>query len=256
LDKKHYPWNHAFCGDLDINGKRRPQSLFRETLWSNEPVVYLAVTPPNPSFELNPDKEEWSVWDWPDAVTHWTFPGQEGKEVEVVVYTNCASVELFLNDRSLGQKTKREGDKNKLTWSIPYESGQIRAVGLKDGKKIASDTLRTAGKASRIRLKADRNSLKADGKDLSYIHVCLTDENGVTVPSAQNKLYFTITGDASIEAVSNSDPMSTEAFVATSRKAWRGEAVAIIRSGFGKTTATLTITAEGLPAESISIKLQ
>lgn len=253
LDNKHYPWNHAFCGDLDINGSRRPQSLFRETLWSDNPVAHIVVIPPVPSFELNPDKEDWSIWDWPDAVRYWTFPGYEGQAIEVVVYTNCSSAELFLNGKSLGKKKKNEADKNQLKWRVPYKAGELKVIGYEGNKKTTKDILQTAGPVSRIHLSIDRNRLKADGKDLSYINIRLTDEKGVLVPGAQNTLRFTLTGDAVPEAVSNSNPMSTEAFIATTRKTWRGEAMAVIRAGYREGTAVLTVSSDDLEPVSVTI---
>ncbi|MDD5694391.1 MAG: glycoside hydrolase family 2 TIM barrel-domain containing protein, partial [Bacteroidales bacterium] len=88
-DPDFFPWNLAWCGDLDICGFPRPQSFYRQTLWKEEPMVALFVTPPIPSFPLNPAKEWWSVWDWPDVTDSWNFKGYENDSLKVSVYSRC-----------------------------------------------------------------------------------------------------------------------------------------------------------------------
>lgn len=256
LNPKNYPWNHAYCGDIDICGGRRPQSYFRETLWSKTPVAYLFVTPAAPSFPLHAEKEGWSVWDWQDAVKHWNFEGHDGRALEVVSYTNCTSAELFLNGRSLGRKTKTDEDRNILKWNVPYQAGELKLVGFQNNKKVSTDVLRTASRAASISVTADRRVIKADGMDLCYVDVKIVDSKGIVCVSADNLVNFTITGDAVIEAVANANPMSVEAFVAGARKAWRGECMAIVRAKDKKGKAILEVTCEGFDPVAVDIEIE
>ena len=93
------------------------------------------VTPPVPSFELNPKKESWSKWNWLDAVSNWNWPGYENKPIEVTIYSSCAQVELFLNDKSLGKKLTDRSTKFMASWQVPYQQGVLKAVGY-DARKI------------------------------------------------------------------------------------------------------------------------
>lgn len=253
LDKRIFPWNHAYCGDLDLSGERRPQSFLRETLWSGEPVSHIVVTPPVPSFPLNPDKADWSVWDFPDVVTYWNFPGYEGTVLDVSVYSNCEQIELFFNGSSLGKLDNTPERKHVLTWKVPYKEGVLKAVGSNDGKEVDVTALASAGKVEELKLTADRDTINADGNDLSYITLELVDRNGIRNQSVEELVEFSITGDAVIEGVGNANPMSTESFVANHRKTWRGSNLVVIRAGKTPGKIILTAKVEGLPDAHIAI---
>ncbi len=253
LDKRIYPWNHAYCGDLDLLGERRPQSYLRETLWSNAPVSHIVVTPPMPSFPLNPDKADWSVWDFTDAVKHWNFPGQEGKNLAVSVYSNCEEVELFLNEQSLGKQKNTADKKHVLTWQVPYTQGTLKAISYNKDKEVGITTLESAGKVKQINLSADRTILTADGQDLSYITLELVDHKGIRNQLAEEQVEFSIEGDAVIEGVGNANPMSVESFVTNSRKTWRGSNLLVVRSGKSAGQIIVTAKVQGLPSASITL---
>lgn len=251
-----YPWNLAYCGDIDICGNARPQSLYRQTLWNDKPVVHLFTAPPEPSFPLNPHKEKWSVWDWPDVIDSWNFEGYENKKIVVSAYTNCDEAELFLNGRPLGKKINRPADKNTLKWAVPFEAGELKVVAYRDGKVAGSSSLRTAGKPAQLILHADRQILKADGQDLCYVTVEIVDSTGTRNPQAENMLTFSASGAGRIIAAANANPMSTESFQQQKRKAWRGKCLVILQAGNDKGTMRLTVHSEGLPDAEITVKTE
>lgn len=225
-----YPWNLAYCGDIDVCGKRRPQSFYRSTLWDKEPSVYISVVPPVPSFPLNPRKQKWSVWDWPDEVDLWKFPGQEGSPVSVAVYSPCDEVELWLNGRSLGRLQKDNNRTfNKFVWNTVYTPGALEAIGYNLGKEVARTTLATPSQGTQLKLTPERREILADANDLAYIGVALTDDGGRTDTSDDELVEFTVEGPGSLIAVGSSDPMSTESFTRPQRKLWRGECMVIVR---------------------------
>lgn len=239
LDKRFYPFHMAYCGDIDICGRRREQSYYRETLWSSRPTAYIAVCPPEPSFPINPDKEDWSVWDWPDEVRNYTFPGQEGVPLDIKVYTQCEEAELLLDGRSLGRKKRESDTRNKFSWTLPYQSGTLTTVCYDEGEAVARDTLRTAGPAHDIILRPDRTMLQKGGRDLCYLDIYLVDENGTLCTDYHDPVYFRIQGEGSLQAVCNGDPMNVESFHSSHRSAWRGHCQAILRSG--KRAGTLAV---------------
>ena len=256
LEQNFYPFYLAYCGDIDICGIRRPQSYYRETLWNSQPITYISVTPPTPSFPVNPKKEDWSVWDWHDEIDSWNFEGYEGTELKVWVYTQCEEVELFLNGKSLGRKKNTETDKNRLSWNVAYQSGVLESKGYNEGKEVTTSFLKTAGKISTIRLTADRTTLSANSQDLSYIFVELIDADSNVNPTANELVSFEVSGEGSLIAVANSNPMSTESFQKNHRKAWRGRCLVILKSGKKTGEIQLTAKVEDLPQAVISVDVR
>jgi beta-galactosidase len=198
--------------------------------------------------------------DFPMAhiLPHWTWPGRAGQITPVHVYSNGDEVELFLNGKSLG-RVKRDpvpDGKNhyRFRWDdVVYAPGELKAVAYKNGKPWAGAVMRTAGDAAKLTLTPDRAALRADGGDLSFVTVRVTDAEGVLVPRAKNKIKFTITGPAEIAAVDNGDATSFEPFQASERSAFNGLALVIVRTKKGK-PGTITVKAAGevlMPAEVI-----
>jgi beta-galactosidase len=247
-----FPWNLAYCGDIDICGWKRPQSYYRDALWK-ENQVSVWVIPPEPSFELNPDRQSWSKWHWYDMVDSWNWKGSEGKEMDVCVYSSCEQVELFLNGKSLGKKPINRSTKFTGVWKVSYQPGTLKALGYAGKKQVSVSDLKTAGDPVRIKLIADRQKVKADGEDLSYVTVELTDANGIRNPEAENLIAFSIDGPGTIVAVGNANPVSIESYQLTQRKAWRGRCLVIVKSDTKAGPIILKVTAPGLNPASIEI---
>ena len=248
-----YPWNLAYCGDIDICGWKRPQSYYRDALWkSNQLSVF--VTPPKPSFALNGLTAPWSKWNWHDVVADWSWKGYENKPFTVTVYSSCPKVELFLNGKSLGKKETNRASKFMATWDAPYQAGELKAIGYDGDKQVNQSILRTADAPAKIKLTADRTKLKADNQDLSYITVELTDANGNINPVASNLVRFKVSGPATIEAVGNANPESVESNQLPQRNAWRGKCLVVVKSTHGAGTITLTATSSGLASKTVTLQ--
>lgn len=169
----------------------------------------------------------WSVWPTWES---WNWPGHENKNIEVEIYSRYPAVRLYLNGKLIDEKPTSVNEQFKAVFSIPYTKGEIKAVGVKDGKEIESTSLKTADKASKISLKTEQNKIKADGQDLSYVIVEITDENGIKEPNAVNELQFEIEGPAVIAAVDNANLQDKDPYVSNKRKAWKGRAMVILKS--------------------------
>ncbi len=251
-EQNFYPWNLAFCGDIDICGWKRPQSYYRDALWkSNQLSVF--VKPPQPSFQENPNRLPWSKWNWLDAVADWNWAGNEGTPLEVSVYSSCREVELFLNNKSLGRKKTDRSTEFRASWEVPYQAGVLKATGYIGNKEVNTATLYTAGEPTQIKLTADRAKIKADGQDLSYIMVELLDNKGVRNPKAEDLVKFKIEGPGTIVGIGNANPMSTESYQLPERKAWRGKCLVIIKSGLTPGKITLTVKSSSLTVAKIEI---
>ncbi|SFN41298.1 beta-galactosidase [Chitinophaga sp. YR627] len=247
-----YPWNLAYCGDIDVCGWKRPQSYYRDALWMPEQLS-LFVKPPVPSFDTNMHKIDWSQWEWYDARDSWNWEGHEGKLLDVTAYTSYEEAELFLNGQSLGRRKAGRVNKFMATWQVPYVPGKLSVVGYNGKKKSKEVVLQTAGNAAAIKLSADRPQINADGQDLSYVTITLTDANGNISPDADQLLQFSINGPGTIVGVGNADPMSTESCQQLQRKAWRGKCLVIVKAGKQAGDITLTANAAGLSTTTIKI---
>jgi beta-galactosidase len=251
-ESNFYPWTLAYCGDIDICGWKRPQSYYRDALWKKDQLSVF-VKPPQPSFEPNPKRQWWSKWHWLDAVDDWNWKGYENKPLEVSVYSSCEEAELFLNGKSLGRKPTDRSTRFMATWQVPYQPGELKAVGYDAGRQVASAGLRTAGAPARINLSPDRTRIAADGEDLSYITVELVDARGVRDPKAANLLRFAVEGPGTIVGVGNANPVSTESYQQPRRKAWRGRCLVIVKSERRAGRITLRASAQGLAPATLAI---
>lgn len=230
--REYFPWHLAHCGDIDVCGIKRPQSYYRDALWQHETgfPVSLFVKPPKPSFALPEKRESWSIWHWHDVVADWNWSGMEGNEMEVLVFCMYPEVELFLNGKSLGKKESTRENEWKVTYNVPYSSGELKAVGYENGKEKSAFALNSTGEPAKVLLTADRTTIDADGQDLSYITVEIQDENGLRNPKAQNKINFRIEGPGEIVAVASSNPQTTESFRKPYRNAFEGRCLVIVKS--------------------------
>jgi beta-galactosidase len=245
-----FPWNLAFCGDIDICGWKRAQSYYRDVLW-NRNKLSIWITPPVKSFLENPERQAWSRWHWSDAVNDWNWKGYEGRNIQVNIYSSCDQAELFLNGRSLGRKTTNRSTRFIATWELPYEPGTLKAIGYTGSEKVSEAVLITAQEATQINLKADRTKLKANGQDLCYLTIELTDENGILNPKAENQLKVDITGPATLAGIGNGDPMSTASYQLPIHKAWRGKCMVVLRTDTIPGSVEVRVSSPGLKAGSI-----
>ncbi len=247
-----YPWNLAYCGDIDICGWKRPQSYYRDALWMADQIS-LFVKPPKPSFDTNTRKVDWSHWEWHDVRDSWNWEGYEGKPLEVSVYTSYGEAELFLNGVSLGRKKAGRENRFMAVWQVPYSPGKLTAIGYNGKRKSLPAALNTAGTAVRLKLTADRQEIRADGQDLSYVTVELTDADGNRLPEAEELVKFEITGPGAIAGVGNANPRSLESYQLPQRKTWQGRCLAIVKADKAAGNITLQATVAGLPPAQLTI---
>nr|WP_288836426.1 sugar-binding domain-containing protein [uncultured Flavobacterium sp.] len=245
-----YPWHGAYCGDVDLTGWRKPISHYRSMLYNDNEKLYMAVREPNPeNGEIK--LTSWAVWPTWES---WTWPGQEGKNIEVEVYSKYPKVRLYLNDKLIGEKETGLSQEFKVTFAIPYASGKLRAVGIENNKEVESVLLQTAQQPTKIKLTADRKEIAADGQDLSYITVEITDDKGILDPNAVNQLTFNLSGAGVIVGVDNADLKDTDLYVGNTRKAWHGRAMVIIKSTKKSGAIHLEVTSPGLETAIINLK--
>lgn len=183
---------------------------------------------------------------------HWNW--EPGQEIDIwAYYNNADEVELLLNGRSLGTRSKGPDDFH-VSWKVPFEPGTLTAVSRRDGREVARTERHTAGAPAAVRLTPDRARIVADGNDLSYITVEVVDADGNLCPWADNQIAFEVSGSARNEGVDNGSPISLERFKDDKRKAFYGKAMLILRNDDGKAgPATVRATSPGLQPASVTI---
>ena len=226
LGKITVPSRSSYFGILDLAGFKKDRFFIYQARW-------------RPDFAMA------------HLLPHWNWPDRVGQVTPVMVYTSGDEAELFLNGRSLGRK-KLEPLQYRLRWDdVKYQPGELKVVTYKHGQKWAEDVVRTTGAAMKIALAADRAAFKADGSDLAFVTVTITDADGLLVPRSSNLVKFELSGPGEIAAVDNGDATSFESFQAQERHAYNGLALVVVRTKAGESGAiTLKAQADGLaPAE-------
>lgn len=248
-ERNHYPWHGAYCGDIDLTGWRKPISHYRDLLYNPDKKLYLAVKEPDHYYgEIKETK--WSVWPTWES---WNWPGYEGKEIEVEVYSRYPKVRLYLNDKLVGEQPTGREQQFKAVFPFAYQPGVLKAVGVEAGAEVEETVLKTAGKPAAIHLLADRKRIKADGQDLTFVTVEIVDKKGIIEPNAAHPLSFDVKGAGVIAAVGNADLKDTDSYIGNKRKAWKGRAVIVIKSKRKPGKIMLKVSSPGLPAASLTV---
>lgn len=250
LGEARWPAKNASSGVIDLCGFPKDAYYFYKSQWTPEPMIHL--------------------------FPHWNWQGREGQVIPVMLYTNCDSVELFLNGKSFGIKSlqfPRPGNSGAwnrydvppvytstgdlhLSWDVPYEQGVLKAVGRRQGKIVFTKEIKTTGKAVSIRLSSDRQQLKTGTKDISHIKVEILDENGLAIPTASNEVKLTIEGEGRLLGFDNGNPRDHTNMKSTVRKTFNGLALAIIQSTGKAGVIKIKAESAGLANGAIEISVK
>ena len=209
LSKIRVPSRSSYFGIVDLCGFKKDRFYLYQARWRPDlPMAHI--------------------------LPHWNWPERVGQVTPVHVYTSGDEAELFLNGRSLGRRTKGQYQ-YRLRWDeVKYEPGELRVVSYKNGKKWAEDVMKTTGVPAKLMMSADRTSLMADGRDLSFVTVSIADQAGLTVPRSKNRVRLSVSGPGEIIAVDNGDATSHESFQSKERNAYNGLMLVIVRTQTGK----------------------
>ena len=229
LGKVEVPSRSSYFGIFDLAGFKKDRFYLYQSHWLPElPMAHI--------------------------FPHWNWPERVGQVTPVHVYTSGEEAELFLNGKSQGRKNMGEYE-YRLHWDdVVYEPGELKVVAYKDGKEWAQEVVKTTGPASKVTLHPDREKIKADGKDLSYVTVTIADNDGALVPRSKNPVKFEISGPGKILAVDNGDPTSFEPFQAKERKAFNGLALVIVQSTKEAGKIVLKAASPGLDPAEVEIQ--
>ena len=249
LGEAGWPNKNSSSGVIDLCGFPKDGYYFYQSQWTKKPMVHI--------------------------LPHWNWAGSEGKVIPVIAYSNCDTVELFLNGKSFGAKSyvfPQQGHSKSwigyarpyvapttsdlhLSWDVPYEPGTLKAVGRKNGK-IISEEVRTTSKPAAIRLSADKKNINADAHDIANVKVEIVDENGFVVPTASNTIDFKIEGEGILLGTDNGNPQDKTQMKSKQRNAFNGLAIAVVQSTEKSGNIRLTAVSEGLKDAVIQVVSQ
>ena len=224
------PSRSSYFGIVDLAGFKKDRFYLYQARWRPElPMAHL--------------------------LPHWNWPERVGQVTPVHLYTSGDEAELFQDGRSLGRKKRGPRD-YRLRWDdVLYQPGTLRAVVYKGGKPWAEDTVRTTGAAAALTLAADRGALGADGRDLAFVTLTITDKDGLAVPRSHNTVRFSVSGPADLVATDNGDATSHVAFQSPERPAYNGLALAIVRARAGAGgKIVVTATSDGLAPAKVELE--
>jgi beta-galactosidase len=239
LGEARWPNKNSSSGVIDLCGFPKDAYYFYQSQWTSKPMVHL--------------------------FPHWNWAGYEGQVIPVLAYTNCDSVELFLNGKSFGIKSvvfPQQGNSGgwntyahpfvsattsdlHLSWDVPYEPGTLKVVAKKDGKTVIEE-VHTTSKPAAIRLSADRNEINADAQDIANVKVEIIDENGLVVPDANNSIEFKVDGEGILAGADNGNPQDITPMKSKQRNAFNGLVLAVIQSTGKNGIIRLTAFSTGL----------
>ena len=248
LGEARWPSRVATSGVLDTCGFRKDSYFLYQSLWTNTPVLHL--------------------------FPHWNWKGHEGEIVEVTCYSNCDTVELFLNGKSIGAKgyefprlgmlgrygnyparakaLQTTADLH-LSWDVPYEAGTLKVVGTRDGQVVQTVEVSTTGEPAAIRMTADREAIDTNWRDVAHVTVEVVDQQGRVVPDADNTVTFSCDGPGRILGVDNGKPDSTESYQGNQRQAFNGLALVLLQAAGEPGTIRLSAASPSLASATIAI---
>jgi len=248
LGEARWPMKNSSSGVIDTCGFKKDGFYFYQSQWIQEPVLHI--------------------------FPHWNWKGKEGQIIPVSCYTNCDTVELFVNGRSLGvkgyefprlgmelrwgnlpnrAKVLRTTADLHLSWDVPYEPGSLKALGTKDGKLVSTVEIPTTGEPAAIALSADREVIAAHDRDVVHFVVQILDDKGNVVPNANNEITFQVEGEGKLIGVDNGDPASHEDYRTNRRRAFNGLALAIAQSNGKPGQIQLRASSPLLQAASVKV---
>lgn len=223
-----YPARSSYYGIIDLAGFPKDVYYMYQSEWTDKPVLHL--------------------------LPHWNW--KKGQLIDVWAYFSQADeVELFLNNKSLGLKQKKDGEMH-VSWKVPFQPGTLKVISRRNGNEILAKQVVTAGKPARVRLTADRTSLKAATDDLAFVHVSIEDAQGNLVPTASNEISFNVVGEGFIAGVDNGFQASLTSLKANKKEAYNGKCLAIIQSKDRAGTIHLKANAVGLEGAELTLMVE
>ena len=227
-----YHTKNSYLGQIDTAGFPKDAYYIYQSAWTD--------------YKESPMIHIYPYWDFND-----------GQIIDINICSNAPEVELFKNGVSQGKKKidHKKGSELVARWKLPYEKGEITAVAYDEkGMELAVQTRKSFGDASRIRLSCDKEVLKVDGRDLSFITIEVLDENGCLVENANNRVEVNVTGAGRLVGLDNGDSTDYDEYKGTSRRLFSGKLLAVVAAKLIEGDIAIQVSSVGMPTEAIHLK--
>jgi len=234
---------------LDICGFMKPNAFFRKSIWTEEPMIYLAFYDQS----IKPDYAR-GRWSFPYVSSHLNHENFQRKAVTTAIYTNCKEAELWINGKKMGRRKKADFKNGIIEWPFEYTYGYIEVKGFNDGKEVCVYQLKTAEQANKIKLITDKTTLKPG--DITHIEINVTDNNGILCVTEDHLIEFSLEGDALFLGSCSPDLNQNLGFTFNKVVTSRGKALAIIKAGDNEGVLDLHVYSEKLEKASVSFKVK
>jgi beta-galactosidase len=244
-----FPWQLAWCGDIDITGHRRPASYYREVVFGLRHEPYIAVQ--RPQFHGVPRHD--GMWTWSDAVSSWSWDVETGSPVVVEVYSDADEVELVVNGRSVGRSPAGRDHRYRAAFDTIFEPGEVVAIGYVDGRESSRTALRSASDEVRLAVRADRTELVADSRDLSFVEIELRDAEGNIADGHERTVSVLVEGAGRLQGFGSARPDPTASYLDTVQTTFDGRLLAVIRPT-APGDITVTVESHGLPSVHLTLR--
>lgn len=242
----HFPWHGAYCGDIDITGWRKPISHYRQIVWNRGETLYAAVVVPGPG------GEPWNLskWSVEPMLPIWDWPGNEGNDLELVVYSRHEEVRVYLNNNLVGVKPTSQDEQFEARFKVNYQPGKLKIVGVDNGEVMEVLKIETPGPLTGFRLSVPQ---QADPQErLIYVTVELTDAEGRWVVNKDVLLNWEVTGPGEVIGVGSGDLTTQEGYLENPRHTHQGRALVVIRKTGEKGEINLSLSSDGLDSASFN----
>jgi hypothetical protein len=238
-----WPVRSNRAGLIDLAGFPKPEYYFRQSLWSNKPMIYAGAT-------LVPKEEDNGIWSHRRSTPTWNW--KAGDKLRINCFTNCTDAELFLNGKSMGKKLMADFKERIIYWDIDYAAGELKTVGYNKGKAIVTYTLNTAGDAHALNAYIEKDSIGKTG--LAQVVIAVVDRAGNIIYEADNEATITIEGEATLLGLESGSDNSHEDYKANKRKTLHGKLVAYLLKQPNTKPAKITISSAGLKPVTLTLK--
>lgn len=236
-----YPDRLAYCGDINLNGYRRPVSYLREIAFGLRKEPFIAVE----RADRYGQKDNTNDWKYADALDSWTYPGCEDRLTMVHILSASEEVELFLNGKSLGRKNAGVGVGFDVCYELNYTPGELLAVGYSAGREDGCHVLKTANTPTRLAVKASSDSLAADRRSIAFLTIELLDADGIPNHWDEREINISVEGAGSLAGFGSADPQAEGSYQQNCWKTFDGRVLAAIRSTEDAGDIFVSITGEG-----------
>jgi|WetSurMetagenome_2_1015567.scaffolds.fasta_scaffold00005_146 beta-galactosidase len=240
-----YPVRSNTAGVIDLAGNKKPEFYFRQSLWSEKPMVFIGTT------DRLTEQGPVSLWAHKRVEPVWNY--EEGRMISINAFSNCEEVELFINGVSLGDKKMSEFKNRAITWEIPFAKGTLRAAGKNKGLEVASFELKTTGQPASIKAACNDKVIKADRKDITHIFATVCDEQGNIVYNASNEITCEVTGSARLIGMEDSNPSNTEDYKDNKQHAFHGRLLIYLQATDKTGPVSVKISSPGIPGTVVEI---